>query len=133
MNSMTRGLTNVAALGVAGLAALTLALAWPNSGAETSSSTLEPTPAWFAPIAKYYGDAGVTPRTDFASLYTAEQPEWFKPIARYYGGNPRVGSTFDFASLYAGESDWFAPIAQYYSASPSVSSSFDFASLYSGR
>jgi hypothetical protein len=67
----------------------------------SSTDAVQPAPpAWFAPVADYYGhDPKVTPSFQFADLFTAE-PAWFRPIAAYYHSTPGVTSTFDFAALY---------------------------------
>ena len=70
---------------------------WPETHAPTATTA----PAWFAPIADYYGhNPAITPRLDFASLY-AGYPPWFAPIAAYYGHKPAITPSFDFTSLYA--------------------------------
>lgn len=131
MTTIRGTMTGAVALGAAGIAAMAIAVSWPNSTElSDSSGSLEATPTWFKPIAQVYGkDAGVTPSFDFASLYAAPEAEYFAPIARYYKG--QVGSQFDFASLYASpEPASFAPIARYYGGR--VGPGFDFASLYGG-
>jgi len=93
------GLAAVAALAaaLAVTAAVAVAVSWRPDGDASAASTV---PAWFAPIAKSYGDnPGITPRFDFASLY-ASYPKWFERIARSYGYDPAITPDFDFASLY---------------------------------
>jgi hypothetical protein len=124
-------MTGAVALGAAGLAAMAIAVSWPNSTElADSSGSLEASPAWFKPIAQTYGEhSKVTPSFDFASQYAAPDAEYFAPIAQYYHG--KVGSQFDFASLYASpQPASFEPIARYYGGR--VGPGFDFASLYSG-
>ena len=91
------GLAAIAAA-IAATAVVAVAASWPFSRDDTAAA--RPVPAWFAPIAKSYGNnPRITPQFDFASLY-ASYPRWFERIARSYGYNPAVTPDFDFASLY---------------------------------
>ena len=84
------------------LAALVAAVAVAGSRSSDSDTSVAPStaPAWFAPIAKSYGNnPKITPSFDFASLY-ASYPRWFEAIARSYGYDPAITPDFDFASLY---------------------------------
>ena len=87
------------AIAIAATAAFAIAITRPGASGIDESTSLQPVPEWFAPIAaSYRGD--VTPSFDFASLYGMQTSAYFAPISRYYHG--RVGQEFDFASLYPG-------------------------------
>jgi hypothetical protein len=87
------------ALCVAAAGLVTALGLWPNDPT-TATASNPALPAWFQPISRYYNnDPRITPKFDFASLYSS-WPEWFEPIRVYYGYNPRITPQFDFASLY---------------------------------
>ena len=99
--TLTRRVYHIGAVGAAlaaGAAALATWQLWPQS----STATVSAVPTWFKPIASYYqNDPRITPRFDFASLYSG-YPAWFTPIETYYHDNPAITPQFDFASLYGG-------------------------------
>jgi hypothetical protein len=70
------------------------------------------------------------PEASDADAVDPATPAWFEPIASYYGDNPKVTPSFRFADLYTGDPMWFGPIAEYYHFTPGVTSAFDFARLY---
>ena len=82
------------------VAAVAVAVVGSPSTRSDTSVAAKAAPAWFAPIAKSYGNnPKITPGFDFASLY-ASYPRWFERVARSYGYNPAITPDFDFASLY---------------------------------
>jgi hypothetical protein len=101
--TITRRTHRVAAAGAALAVAVAVAVAWqlwPQRVTPIASPTAKATPAWFQPISRYYGnDPRITPRFDFAGLYSV-YPLWFAPIRSYYRRNPNIRPQFDFASLY---------------------------------
>jgi hypothetical protein len=72
----------------------------------------------------------LSPETSGAVAIDRATPAWFKPIADYYGNNPKVTPRFQFADLYTGDPVWFGPVAEYYHFAPGVTSAYDFAALF---